>query len=66
MPKYIKPEFKSLVSDSFMELAGPAVTAGYLNIGAARNPSVTELIGQKQIVICKTITPQDTNIVKIS
>lgn len=66
MTKYIKPELKSLKPDLLIELTGPAVTAGYLNVGAARR-EVTELNVHKNqnVVICKYAPQRQDGIVRL-
>ena len=57
---YKKPNINSLESDKLMEISGPAMTAGYLDIGAARMEVLLGQNNQNNVVICKIIEQKDT------
>lgn len=65
MPKYIKPKLMSLKSNSLIEMMGPCVTAGYLNVGAARRAQMALREHKEQIVICKIMPEKQNEVVRI-
>lgn len=64
MPKYTKPNIQNLIVSDIIEISGPAMTAGYLDIGAARMEVLLGQNNQNNVVICKIIEQKD-NIVRL-